>query len=678
MNDADRALRRTLRAKARQLGDPLERNADDPMPALERELAYERWHQMLFAAFLAHNDLLIHPTAEVAVTLDDCEELAAHEGDADAWHTAARYASHMLPGIFKPQDPLLQVRFAPEDHQALERVLGDIPLPTYNSDDGLGWVYQFWQTKRKKQVNASGAKIGGADISPVTQLFTEHYMVQFLLHNTLGAWWVSRHPDKALPTDQSYLRTLDDGTPAAGTFEGWPEQARDITVLDPCCGSGHFLVAAFALMKRFRMIEEGLSEAEAGDAVIRDNLHGLELDPRCTQIAAFNLALEAWKTGGYRELPQMNIACSGISVGGEESEWTALAKGAPKAERALNRLYRMFKDAPDLGSLIDPTRLAEHDPLYTASFHEVEELLNEALKREKSQDDPVTAVFGDAAKGITRAAELLRDTYTLVVTNVPYLTRGKQNDTLKNHIERVYALGKADLATAFVERCRDFTSTRGSYALVTPQNWLFLGSYKKLRERLLESQSWNAVARLGTGAFETIAGEVVNVALFLFTQDRPAADQAMAALDVSEETILEEKRRALAKGRIGVIKQAEQLRNPESIVKLERQDRGPLLNQFATAYKGITTGDDPRFKRYFWEVPHPVSGWYLTQGTVKQTRLFGGCEYAMNIDALSRSDVPGSYIRGRKRGESRALPLAKWGIYLYRCRWVCPAIRMRP
>ncbi len=237
----------------------------------------------------------------------------------------------------------------------------------------------------------------------------------------------------------------------------------------------------------------------------------------------------------------MNIACSGISVGGEESEWTALADGEPKAERALKQLYQMFKDAPDLGSLIDPTRLAEHDPLYTASFEEVEELLDEALEREKAQDDPVTAVFGDAAKGITRAAELLRDKYTLVVTNVPYLARGKQDDTLKDYIERVYPLGKADLATAFVERCRDFTSTRGSYALVTPQNWLFLGSYKKLRERLLESQSWNAVARLGTGAFETISGEVVNVALSTITNSRPAADHVMAGVDVSDEKTPEEK-----------------------------------------------------------------------------------------------------------------------------------------
>jgi type I restriction-modification system DNA methylase subunit len=109
--------------------------------------------------------------------------------------------------------------------------------------------------------------------------------------------------------------------PAAGTFPGWLERARDVTVMDPCCGSGHFLVAAAGMLRAMRMEEEGLSAAEAAEAVLRDNIFGLEIDPRCTQIAAFALAFDAWKhglsplahrngreDGGERLLP--NIACS--------------------------------------------------------------------------------------------------------------------------------------------------------------------------------------------------------------------------------------------------------------------------------------------------------------------------------------------------------------------------------
>jgi len=125
----------------------------------------------------------------------------------------------------------------------------------------------------------------------------------------------------------TYLRWNDDGTPTAGAFEGWPKTLKEFTMLDPCCRSGHFLVAGFHLLVPLRMHDEGLPAANAVDAVLRENLYGLELDPRCTQIAAFALALAAWKYPGddgqplgYRTLPSLNIACTGQSVVGTKKE----------------------------------------------------------------------------------------------------------------------------------------------------------------------------------------------------------------------------------------------------------------------------------------------------------------------------------------------------------------------
>ena len=195
MDEAQRRLRRGLRAKARQLGDDTK---SDALPLLTHEVAYQQWHRMLFARFLAENDLLMHPTLGVPVSLEECAELAPEEGAADAWDLAARYAGAMLPGIFLADDPAVQVRFAPEGRQKLEAILAGLPPAVFTADDGLGWVYQFWQTEKKREVNASGRKIGGADLAPVTQLFTEDYMVRFLLENSLGAWWAARHPDSPL------------------------------------------------------------------------------------------------------------------------------------------------------------------------------------------------------------------------------------------------------------------------------------------------------------------------------------------------------------------------------------------------------------------------------------------------------------------------------------------------
>src|SRR5262249_3838396 len=163
-----RRLRVALRAEARQL---------DGFERLVEECAYEQWHRMLFARFLAENELLIHPEHGVAVTLAECEEIAQARGGSDLWLVASEFASTMLPGIFRSADPALQLTLAPEGQRRLEEILAGLPREVFTSEDGLGWVYQYWQAKRKKEVNASERKIGGADIAPVTQLFTENYMV---------------------------------------------------------------------------------------------------------------------------------------------------------------------------------------------------------------------------------------------------------------------------------------------------------------------------------------------------------------------------------------------------------------------------------------------------------------------------------------------------------------------
>ena len=484
MTKEQRALRIALRERGRQLGSG---DQTTGYPLLVEEVAYAQWHRMLFARFLAENNLLVHPQAKVAVTLEDCDELADEEGDLNRWMTAARYAGRMLPGIFHRDDPSVNVQFAPEGRLALEKILASIPKPIFESDDGLGWVYQFWQSKKKKEVSSSGRKIEKLDLAAYSQLFTEDYMVSFLLENSLGAWWAARHPDSPLVKEFQYLRFREDGAPASGTFQDWPERAANVTVMDPCCGSAHFLVVAFEMLRRMRMEEEGLSDAEAANAVIRDNVHGLEIDPRCVQIAAFALALAAWKAGGFRELPLPNVACSGIPVQGQLEAWKKLAEGDGNMERTLERLHGLFVNAPDLGSLIDPMAVPARERMFAPDLGKASSLLQSALAKETA-DDPVAAVFGSAALGAARAAELLARQYTLVATNVPYLARGKQGDVLKGFIELRHGQAKADLATAFLERCRSFCSPAGAYATVTPQNWLFLSSYRKFREQMLREQ----------------------------------------------------------------------------------------------------------------------------------------------------------------------------------------------
>ena len=199
LSETERELRRKLRVHGRQLGDV--RDAQTETQEIERlveEVAYEHWHRMLFARFLAENNLLMYwPEGDdepIDVNLETCQSLL-DEGEEKAgsvWELVARFAARMLPQIFRPDSPVFQIVLPPEHQQKLERLVTDLPLETFTASDSLGWVYQFWQANNKDRINKSEVKIGARELPAVTQLFTEPYMVSFLLDNSLGAWWAAR------------------------------------------------------------------------------------------------------------------------------------------------------------------------------------------------------------------------------------------------------------------------------------------------------------------------------------------------------------------------------------------------------------------------------------------------------------------------------------------------------
>ncbi len=652
-----KALRRRLRAHGRALGDVKAKDDTQGLQHLVWEVAYEHWHRMLFARFLAENGLLMWELG-APVSLEDCQNLVDHEqamlegeklGSKTQWELAGKLAARMLPQVFKPQSPVFELAFAPEHQRELERLLAGLPTEVFKASDSLGWVYQFWQAKRKDEVNASEVKIGADELPAVTQLFTEPYMVDFLLHNSLGAWWVTRHPGKTCPVPLTYLRTLDDGTPAAGKFEGWPNKLDEFKLLDPCCGSGHFLVAAFLLLVPMRMAAEGLSAMDAVDAVLADNLHGLELDARCVEIAVFALALAAWRfpdengdpLGVRADMPAPQVACCGLKVAAKPEDWMALvpddAPNAAYLRQELRLLHASFAQAPLLGSLLDPARSLKND-LATSSFDTLRDLLGRALATERPatlwgqaselQDDSWDLAL--TAKGLLDAARLLDGRYHLVVTNVPYLARGKQHDTLRDYCETHYPEAKNDLANVFLERCLELSCDQGAgvVQIVMPQNWLFLSGYKKQRESLLKRLQWNLLARLGPGAFETISGEVVQAVLLTKTL-APASDSfQLHGVDVSAPKGAQEKATLLRNGDVVAVSQKGQLGNPDAIVAFELVDSSSLLQMKARAWQGLVTADDNRYVIRHWEVSARGIVWEpMQQAPIEQQYYTGRSDF---------------------------------------------------
>lgn len=668
MDEPQRALRRKLRAQAVQLGDGESRTKPGAyeIRCLVEKTAYDQWHRLLFARYLLENNLLISPDHGVPVSLDDCEELAPSLGLKDAWSVAARFAAVELPEIFRADDPAGAIELPLEDRKQLIRLVTDLPVAVFTATDSLGWCYQFWQADQKETVNKSGNKIGAAELPSVTQLFTEDYMVDFLLDNTLGAWWAGKvlaaNPQLAATAGSEvelrkaaalpdcpwqYLRFIqhEDGSwsPAAGTFDGWPKSARELTCLDPCMGSGHFVVALFQRLVALRIAEESLPEPDAVAAVIRDNLFGLEIDPRCTQIAAFNLALAAWRRAGHSRLPAMNLACSGLAPNSKREDWLAITGDNEKLQRGMERLYQLFQNAPILGSLINPR--SGEDDLLVASFHELQPLLEQALAQETKDD--AAHEMAVTARGLAKAAEILAGQFTLVATNVPYLLARKQNDTLKGWCETHHREAKADLATAFIQRSLAFSLTGGSISLVTPQNWLFLGSYKKLRESLLKQVTWNIVARLGPGAFETIGGEVVNVALLVFTAKTPDSNTTTAGFDVTDAVSAPDKSTGLTDNNIIFNSQSAQSQNPDARILIGEATSLPLLESRAAALNGMHGGDSLRFRFCYWEI-QDWDFWTPFQGTCETTTPYAGREHVFYWPANGQihHENPQAFVKG--------------------------------
>lgn len=621
IREEDRELRLALRAKSEQLGDPA-----GEMELLVADCAYEQWHRLLFARFLAENDLLIHPQFGAQVTLAECDQLADDLGEPDAWAVAGRFAAEILPGIFRLDDPCVRLRLAPEGRLALEQIVETISADIFAADDALGWVYQYWQRERKDEVNAAERKIGGADLAPVTQLFTENYMVRFLLENSLGAWWASRRPNSPLVSDWTYLRFDEDNMPASGGFESWPSVVAEVTVMDPCCGSGHFLVEAFDMLWRMRSEEEGLEPVRAQDAVLRENLFGLELDPRCVQIGMFAVAMAAWKAGqGWRELPTPNIACSGVPVAAPLADWQALSRGDWRVETALRRLHVQFQLADTLGTLIDPRRVSETDELSTVSYDEIAPAVHAAVAAEV--DDPAAAVFGQATASVVRAAAMLARRFTLVITNVPYLARAKQGSVLRSFADAVHPLAKHDLATCMLERL--FAMSAGDVAVVLPQGWTQLSRYEEFRKALLDSRTLRSAAFLGSGAFTAITGEVVNVLLLLGTIKRPVSNTSWGAYDVRSAPSPSDKAADLQRAVATFHRQQDTRNNPDSRIVPEVLGSGPLLAVHANSLYGLRTGDGARLIRKFWEVGAVDARWRKHQSTTPVTRDFGGREHIL-------------------------------------------------
>ena len=501
--------------------------------------------------------------------------------------------SGCLPGVFQPVDAcmalLLPANLMDPDG-VIGRMVGDIDEADWADVQILGWMYQYYNSEVKDAFFASKAKETPDTIGPATQLFTPDWIVRYMVQNSLGRLWMLNNPSSPLRDEMEYYIEPDAEHEDFIKING-PE---DVSLCEPACGSGHILVYAFELLAKM-YLERGYREREIPELVLSKNLHGMEIDPRAAQIARLALAMCA--RGMDRRFFGRGVQADIATLAP-----VALGEGGVPQGSALEKkkdLVDALAHLDEVGSLLAP---GEDD---LAAIREAIDLTG------------ADGLFGSNSKDKLQSAlatcETLARRHDCVVANPPYMGSSSFGPFMSKWVKKNYPDVKSDLCTCFIERGFSLAKDRGYAAMITMQSWMFLGSFEGMRSSLIGSKSILSMLHLGYNAFDALNSKVVNVTAGIVYNGHAACEGTYVRLvDINGS---EAKRQ----------KALEAINNPDcgwfyrrdaetfkqipgtpiaywaSVGLLNAFEAGPLAKKVPVK-KGLDTGDNDRFLRYWHEV----------------------------------------------------------------------------
>jgi hypothetical protein len=493
------------------------------------------------------------------------------------------YAELLVPtGLLADGAILSQAR------QALtEEVCGDVEV--------IGWLYQFYISERKGEVFAGfkkNKKAGADEIPAATQLFTPHWIVRYLVENSLGRLWLLNRPSSDLADRMDYYVAPADEEADLLRIAG-PEE---LTVVDPACGSGHMLTYAFDLLHAIYE-EEGYAPAEIPSLILTHNLHGAEIDPRAGELAAFALTMKARarQRGFFNKHVVPNVCViEPISFDPDELDLLATSSGDRQAEEAF---WNQFQQADTLGSLLRPDaglrlQLANH----VATLEAGEDLL--------------MAGTVEQAQNVLAQAEYLASSYAILVANPPYMDARNMGATLYEYVAEQFPAGSSGIDLAFSLRARELVRPGGYLGLLSMDSWLGNAECTDFRAIIREHMAPMIVLHLGSRAFPEIKGEVVQVAATVFRNAAPRLSSTMfieanTGAGESSKTMqfFDARRRHKRRldwfdafpGRVFTAYAA-------SDSARETFASAPGMTSVANVRTGLQTGDNNRFLRHWFEV----------------------------------------------------------------------------
>lgn len=532
-----------------------------------------------------------------------------------SWH-------RVMPGVFPEADDWTNLVPPTDLLSAGESVRADIVAAIGPNDSGdmdvevIGWLYQFYIAARKQEINESKVKIDKDTLAPVTQLFTPHWVVRYLVENTLGKQWLRAHPDSALREKFEYLVTPAEGQEDQGLAIANPE---DFRVIDPACGSGHMLTYAFDVLWDM-YIEAGYPTRQIARLILEKNLHGADVDGRAAQLASFALTMKAVEHNpGFLGRIERQSQRDG------ETPWRGPrivhVESVKLDELSPAEIADASGDGVSLGisQLIEQLRFADTYGSLIRVPAGASALFREIARRIEAGERQQVLLGADSEEWLRAAnmCEVLEEgRYTTLIANPPYLGMRKVKDPLKRFANKHYKRSSTDLCTMFIERAASLAQRRGAIGMITMHAWMFLDSYRELRPWMLSAMSIDSMAHLGTRAFDSIGGEVVQTTAFTTTNASCDADRAGVYLRLVDGRNEAEKAQLLCEA---AANNDHMLRFETSASTLavipgrpivywaSRQmlnafEAGVPLGEVAPAKQGLATADNERFLRQWFEV----------------------------------------------------------------------------
>ena len=520
----------------------------------------------------------------------------------NAWHKP-------MPFLFEKVGDYTEL-LMPEDllspTSILARLRDAMPEDDCQDVEIIGWLYQFYISEKKDQVFAAlkkNKKIEAENIPAATQLFTPHWIVRYLVENSLGRLWLLNRPGSKLAERMDYYIAPEE--PETDFLKiGKPEE---IKVCDPACGSGHMLTYAFDLL--YAIYEEEGYEADRIPALIlANNLTGVEIDDRAGALAAFALAMKAAAKLGRRRFLRMEVkpdicVLQDVKFTPAEMQDVAAVVGRDLFTDEFRETLLQFEQAKNFGSLIVPKL---RDPAETLRVVAARDFGGDLLLKEMQE----------RVIGVLRMVEVLSPKYHVVVANPPYMGRGGANDKLSAWIQKRYPKSRADLYAMFIERCAQLARSAGFFSMITMHGWMFLSTFEKLRRQLLTENHIPTMAHLGERAFDSIGGAVVSTTAFVFERkQRPSAHGTYVRLvDGRNEN---EKSEGLLDAASDVKSVLRHTASTGDFTKIPSApvaywvsprllslfEHGTPIKEKVFSRDGLNTGNNELFIRQFWEVP---------------------------------------------------------------------------